>query len=140
MDMQKKVLAADIGERRVGLALSDELGMLAHPFQTLNWSGVENFITAIKQIIAAENIDKLVIGIPYTLGGGLSKKTEEIKKISDQIRDRLDIEVIEIDERLTTKMAKQALHAVGKKPSKNRNKIDQVAAVYILQSYLDRLN
>ena len=140
MDIHKRVLAADIGERRVGLAVSDELGMLAHPFQTLQWNGLENFINAIRQIIADEQIAKLVIGIPYALHGGFSKKTEEIKKISDQIKVQIDIEVIEIDERLTTKMAEQALHAVGKKPSKNRNKIDQVAAVYILQSYLDRLN
>jgi putative Holliday junction resolvase len=140
MVMQRKILAVDIGERRVGLALSDELGMLAHPFKTLQWSGLLNFITSIKQIITSENIDKLVIGIPYTLNGGLSEKTTEIKKIVDQIRNQIDVEVIEIDERLTTKMAIQALHAVGKKPSKNRNTIDQVAAVYILQSYLDRNN
>ena len=140
MVMQRKILAVDIGERRVGLALSDELGMLAHPFKTLQWSGLLNFITSIKQIITSENIDKLVIGIPYTLNGGLSEKTTEIKKIVDQIRNQIDVEVIEIDERLTTKMAMQALHAVGKKPSKNRNTIDQVAAVYILQSYLDRNN
>lgn len=138
--MQRKILAVDIGERRVGLALSDELGMLAHPFKTLQWSGLLNFITSIKHIITSENIDKLVIGIPYTLNGGLSEKTTEIKKIVDQIRNQIDVEVIEIDERLTTKMAIQALHAVGKKPSKNRNTIDQVAAVYILQSYLDRNN
>ena len=140
MVMQRKILAVDIGERRVGLALSDELGMLAHPFKTLQWSGLLNFITSIKHIITSENIDKLVIGIPYTLNGGLSEKTTEIKKIVDQIRNQIDVEVIEIDERLTTKMAIQALHAVGKKPSKNRNTIDQVAAVYILQSYLDRNN
>ncbi|MBN1408314.1 MAG: Holliday junction resolvase RuvX [Calditrichaceae bacterium] len=140
MDIQKKVLALDIGERRVGLAVSDELGMLAHPFRTLKWEGQKNFINTIKQIIEEEHIAKLVIGIPYNLNGSMSKKTEEIKKISDQIQDQLFIEVIEIDERLTTKMAKQVLHAVGKKPSKNRDKIDQVAAVYILQSYLDRLN
>lgn len=138
--MQRKILAMDIGERRVGLALSDELGMLAHPYKTIQWKGLDNFITLIKQIIAYENIDKLVIGIPYALNGGLSKKANEIKIISDHIKNQIDIEVIEIDERLTTKMAMQALHAVGKKPSKNRNTIDQVAAVYILQSYLDRNN
>jgi putative Holliday junction resolvase len=138
--MNHRILAADIGERRVGLALSDELGMLAHPFQTLEWIGLEKFINEIKQIINDKKVDKLVIGIPYTLSGGLSKKTEEIKEICNQVRNQINIDVIEIDERLTTKMAEQALHAVGKKPSKNRNKIDQVAAVYILQSYLDREN
>ena len=138
--MRQKILAADIGERRVGLAISDELGMLAHPFKTLKWNGLNSFISDIKIIIDNENIIKLIIGIPYTLKGGISKKTEEIKEIYSEVNKHINIEVIEIDERLTTKMAERALHAVGKKPSKNRNKIDQVAAVYILQSYLDRVN
>lgn len=138
--MFQKILAADIGERRVGLALSDALGMLAHPFRTLQWNGLMDFIIEINRLIIEENVSKLVIGMPYTLKGGNSKKTEEIKKICAEIRNNINIEVIEIDERLTTKMAEQALQAVGKKPSKNRDKIDQVAAVYILQSYLDRSN
>lgn len=138
--MHRKILAADIGKRRVGLALSDELGLLAHPLQTLEWSGLKNFISKINLIIRDENVDKLVIGIPYTLKGGHSQKTDEIKEICSEVKKQINIEVVEVDERLTTKMAEQALHAVGKKPSKNRNKIDQVAAVYILQSYLDRLN
>jgi putative Holliday junction resolvase len=138
--MGHKILAADIGERRIGLAISDELGMLAHPYQTLIWNGLKQFIVEIKQIITNEDIIKLVIGMPYTLKGELSEKTEEIKEICTEIRKQINIEVVEIDERLTTKMAERAFHAVGKKPSKNREKIDQIAAVFILQSYLDQTN
>ena len=138
--MMQKILAADIGERRVGLAISDALGMLAHPFCTLPWNGINKFVAEISRIIQDENINKLVIGMPYTLKGGNSKKTNEIKKICNKVRDQINIEVIEVDERFTTKMAVRTLQAVGKKPSKHRDKIDQVAAVHILQSYLDGIN
>ncbi|MEJ2054854.1 MAG: Holliday junction resolvase RuvX [Calditrichaceae bacterium] len=134
----KRILAADMGEQRVGLAISDELGMLAHPLCTIKWSGFKKFIAELQNIINENKIDKLIVGVPYTLKGGHSKKTREIKEICIRIRDNIDIELIEVDERLTTKMAEQTLQALGKKPSKNRDKIDQIAAVYILQSYLDR--
>lgn len=134
-----KVLALDIGEKRIGLANSDALGMLAHPFATLQWQGLDALIKALEKIIREERIATIVVGMPYTLKGGNSKKTEEIKKISAQLKERLKVPVFEQDERLTTKMAVDALQAVGKKPSKQRNKIDQIAAVYILQSYLDRI-
>lgn len=133
-----KVLALDIGEKRIGVANSDALRMLAHPFATLQWKGLEALINELEKIIRDEGIVTIVIGMPYTLKGGDSKKTKEIKKLADQLKERLKIPVVEQDERLTTKMASDALQAVGKKPSKQRNKIDQIAAVYILQSYLDR--
>lgn len=133
-----KVLALDIGEKRIGLAISDALGMLAHPYSTLNWRGINRLIQELQEIIHDEGIEKIIVGMPYTLKGTSSKKTEEIKKISDLLKEQLQLPVIEQDERLTTKMASDALQAVGKKPSKHRNKIDQIAAVYILQSYLDR--
>ena len=133
-----KILALDIGEKRIGLAISDALGMLAHPLTTLTWQGIARLTEALEKIILDEGIDKIVVGMPFTLKGGSSKKTEEIKKLSDQLKERLQVPVLEQDERLTTKMASDALKAVGKKPSKHRNKIDQIAAVYILQSYLDR--
>jgi len=133
-----KILALDIGEKRIGLAISDALGMLAHPLTTLAWQGIARLTEALEKIILDEGVDKIVVGMPFTLKGGSSKKTEEIKKLSDQLKERLQVPVLEQDERLTTNMASDALQAVGKTPSKHRNKIDQIAAVYILQSYLDR--
>jgi len=132
-----KILALDIGEKRVGLAISDELGIYAHPFETLFFTGIKNLIASLKEIIDSKKITEIVIGIPYTLKGTLSKKTEEILKIKKNISTEINIPIKEIDERLTTKMAEQTLQIVGKKPSKNRNIIDQIAAVHILQTYLD---
>ena len=135
----KKIIGLDMGERRIGVAISDGLGMLAHPLVTLKWEGIKKFIDDLKKIIKEYDVNKLVVGIPYTMKGTFSRKTDEIMEIVLKIRTSLEIEVIEMDERLTTKMAENALHTMGKKPSRNRNKIDQIAAVYILQTYLDKI-
>lgn len=133
-----RILALDIGEKRIGIAISDALGLFAHPHETLKWSGLDDLISYLIKTIQSKEITDLVIGIPYTLKGSKSKKTEEILKIKNDIAKSVHIPVHEIDERLTTKMASSTLHSLGKKPSKNRNIIDQIAATYILQSYLDK--
>jgi len=133
-----RILAIDIGEKRVGISVSDELGLIAHPLETLEWKGTDNLIDSLKYLIETKRITELVIGIPYTLKGSKSKKTEEVLKIKKSILENINLPIHEEDERYTTKLAEQVLRTVGKKPSKNRDIIDQVAATYILQSYLDR--
>jgi len=136
--MQNKLLGLDIGEKRVGVSISDALGMLAHPLKTIAWKNKDALILALKEIIQQEKIVSIVVGMPYTLKGGFSKKTEEISKLVIELKQGLAIPIHIQDERLTTKMAENALRSVGKKPSRERKQIDQIAAVYILQSYLDR--
>lgn len=135
----KRFLALDMGEKRIGVAVSDALGMLAHPLTTLQWRGINRLVADLEVLIQQNEIAGLVIGVPLTLKGTHSKKTLEIMEIIAKLRARLAVEIFEADERLTTKMASDALKAVGKKPSKQRHNIDQIAAVYILQSYLDRI-
>ncbi len=135
-----RILALDIGEKRIGLAISDEMGLLAHPVKTLKWENKEKLVSDLEQIIREKNIIELVIGMPYNMKGLYSKKTEEIQEIKNFLASTLKISIVEEDERLTTKMAERTLHDLGKKPSRNRDKIDQIAAMHILQSYLDRKN
>lgn len=136
--MINKTIALDIGEKRIGVAISDGLGMLAHPLSTIVWKGIKSFLQQLQEIVNEHQVKTIVVGMPYTLKGTESQKTEQVRELIVQMRDSLNIEILKQDERLTTKMAENALHAVGKKPSKQRNKIDQIAAVYILQSYIDR--
>ena len=135
--MEKKWLGVDLGEKRIGLAVSDKLGMLAHPLRTLAFTTFANLVHDLICIIKEEQIYGLVVGVPYTMKGTLSKKTEEILTITDKIKKQIPVPVELIDERLTTRMAEASLHAVGKKTGKNRNKIDQIAAVHLLQNFLD---
>lgn len=137
--MYEKILGIDLGDRRIGLALSDGLGLLAHPMVTLPWMGIEALIKELNQIIDRESVRKLVVGVPFTMKGTHSAKTEQVKNIIEELRQQLEVEIIEMDERLTTKMAEKVFQSLGKKPSKNRDKIDQLAAVFILQSYLDQI-
>jgi len=136
--MRRKI-GLDIGEKRIGVAISDALGMMAHPLTTIAWKNLPALIISLQDLIRDNDADGLIVGIPLTMKGSASKKTEEIQEISQALKKELDVPVIEIDERLTTKMAERDLHMMNKKPSKNRNMIDQIAAVYILQTYLDKI-
>jgi len=136
--MEKKYLGIDLGERRVGLAISDGLGLLAHPYRTIPWVSVSDFVQKLGQIIPEENITAVIAGVPYTMKGERSQKTIEILEIIADLRQHLDIPVIEIDERLTTRMAHDILRSAGRKPSRMRHAVDQVAAVLILQTFLDQ--
>ena len=111
--MNKKI-ALDIGQKRIGIANSDGLGMLAHPYKTLKWQGMEPLVQQLNGIIAEENIDTVIVGLPVTLKGKNSKKTIEIQEMVADLKNMLSVDVQTIDERLTTKMAEQALQAVGK--------------------------
>ncbi len=134
-------MALDIGSVRIGVSVSDGLGMLAHPLTTLKMGRRDTLpIGAIQSLIHERNVRRLIVGMPYTMKGTDSIQTEKIKEYVLELEKALSIPVETIDERLTTKMATEQLRAVGKKGSKNRNIIDQVAAVNILQLYLDRQN
>jgi putative Holliday junction resolvase len=134
----EKILSLDLGTKRIGVAVSDSLGMLAHPFDVWAWKSIEYLLEQLKTTIEQQNIKKLVIGVPWTMKGTTSKKTEEVLEIINKLEKSLDLPVIKIDERLTSKMAQDSLKIMGKKPSRNKSKIDQLAAVIILQSYLDQ--
>ncbi len=132
-----KILGLDIGAKRVGVAVSDELLFLAHPLKTIPWKGFKVFVKELQNLIDEQSIIKIVVGVPYTLDGNVSQKTEEILRLIEKLRKRLTVPIVEIDESLSTKRAHDVLHRVGKKPSKKRQTIDQIAAVFILQDYLD---
>ncbi len=132
-----KILALDIGEKRIGVAISDELLFLAHPLTTLQWNGFKTFYAELEHLINEHNISELLIGVPYTLNGNISRKTSDILNIIKKLKNRISIPIMEWDESLSTKQAHGILHRVGKKPSKQKQKIDQIAAVIILQEYLD---
>ena len=130
-------MALDMGEKRIGVAVSDGLKMLAHPLKTLKWKNEVRLLNELRGIIEQENIVTLVVGLPITMRGRYAARTEEVARIIDYLKENLTIPVKEIDERLTTVMAEKALQSVGKKASKQRDKIDQIAATYILQAFLD---
>ncbi|MEO7933162.1 MAG: Holliday junction resolvase RuvX [Chthoniobacterales bacterium] len=135
-----RILGIDHGDARIGLAISDELGMLAHPLETLN--GREKFNATsrrICEVIAEKKIERVVIGLPRNMNGTYGPAAEKIREFADKLKPALKIPIILWDERMTTQQAQRSLHDAGRTVKNSRKVIDQVAAVIILQSYLDSM-
>jgi len=130
------ILGIDFGRARIGLAISDELGLLAHPLETIPAN--KDSVKRIAAIVHDRKIDKVVIGIPRQMSGEIGIAANEALEFAEKLRARLHCPVEPWDERLTTVAANRALRDAGKKTRQTRKFVDQVAAQMILQSYLDR--
>lgn len=134
--MKPRALGIDHGEARIGLAMSDDLWMLAHPLETLQVSAGDP-VEAIARIVEREKIGPIVLGIPRNMNGTYGPAAEKTRAFAARLRERLGRDIREWDERLTTMEAQRALHASGRDVKKSRKVIDQVAAQIILQGFLD---
>jgi putative Holliday junction resolvase len=130
------VLGVDYGRARVGLAISDELRMLAHPLETI--AAGKGAIARIVDLVKQRKIDIVVVGVPKNMSGTRGAAAEEAERFVEQLRVKIDGEVVTWDERLTTVAAERALRDAGKKTRDTRGYVDQVAAQMILQGFLDR--
>jgi putative pre-16S rRNA nuclease len=130
------ILAVDFGQARIGLAISDELRLLAHPLETI--SANKNPAKRIGEIVRDRKVDKIVVGVPRNMSGETGRAADEAMKFADKLRAELNCDVVTWDERLTTVAASRALKDAGKKTRNTRQIIDQVAAQMILQGFLDR--
>ena len=130
------ILAVDFGQARIGVAISDELQMLAHPLETI--AAKQQPAARITEIVRAKNIDRVVVGIPRQMNGQIGLAATEALQFVQKLRAVLPCPVVTWDERLTTAAAHRALRDAGKKTRDTRGYVDQVAAQMILQSYLDR--
>jgi putative Holliday junction resolvase len=131
------ILGIDFGRARIGLAISDDLRLLAHPLETIQFG--EDTITRIAALVREKKIDRVVVGVPKLMSGKMGPAADEVLRFVEKLRVVLSCAVITWDERLTTVAAQRALHESGKKTRQSRGYIDQVAAQMILQGYLDRL-
>jgi len=135
-----RVLGVDLGQARTGVALSDELRMLAHPLETIENRSAEKVARRVRQIVAEKEVDCVVVGLPRHMNGSLGPAAEKAQQFVEKLRSLISCEVVTWDERLSTVAAERALRDAGKKTRETRGIRDQVAAQIILQSYLDRLN
>ena len=130
------ILGIDFGQARIGLAISDELQLLAHPLQTI--PADKSSTDKITTIVRDRKIEKVIVGVPRHMSGEVGEAAKAAIEFANQLRARLSCAVETWDERLTTVAAERALRDAGKKTHKTRHIVDQVAAQMILQSYLDR--
>ena len=133
----KRVLGVDHGQARIGLAISDELGMLAHPLETVAAKPLDAAAKRIAQLAREKDVQAVVIGLPRHMSGESGTAAAEVQAFAAKLRPLLTCTVVMWDERLTTTAAHRALRDAGKKTRATRGVIDQVAAQMILQGYLD---
>ncbi len=137
-----RILAVDYGERRIGLALSDPLRMIATPLPTLQRRrGKRPPVQAILEIVQANDVDALVVGLPLTLAGTDSDWTREVRTFGETLARRSGLHVAFVDERMTSVAAERAVRGLGlpKHERERKERVDAAAAVLILQSHLDAL-
>jgi putative holliday junction resolvase len=132
-------LGIDLGDVRIGLSVSDELGAFAYPYRTIQNS--ESAVSEIRTIVIREKIGGIVLGLPKnmdgTLGPAAAKAQEFSRRLSSEIKE---CKMVLWDERLTTVAAQRALHEAGRNTKQSRKVIDQVAAQILLQNFLDSLH
>jgi putative Holliday junction resolvase len=131
-----RILGLDFGRARIGVAISDELQMLAHPLETIPAN--EEPASRVAEIVREKQVDHVVAGIPRQMNGQIGTAATEVIEFVEKLRAILPCPVVTWDERLTTVAAHRALRDAGKKTRHTRAYVDQVAAQMILQSYLDR--
>ena len=137
LPIRRRILGVDFGRARIGIAVSDELGLLAHPVETI--PARENIAKRIDEIVREKNVERVVIGLPRHMNGSMGEAAGEVLAFAEKLRKLLPCEVVVWDERLTTIAANRALREGGQKTRNSRSFVDQVAAQMILQGYLDGL-
>ncbi len=137
-----RVMALDVGERRIGVALSDMLGITAQPLMTYNRadSNQKADIEGLCELIKKHEVEKLVVGLPKNMNNTLGFKAEEVQNFVAALVKAYPIEVVWIDERLTTVSAERTLLEADVSRKKRKKVVDMMAAVLILQTYLESQN
>ena len=132
-----RVLALDVGQRRIGIALSDPEQILATPLTTIEREGQSTDIDTVLRLANEHCVGEIIVGIPISLSGELGPQGQLVSEFTEELTDSASVPVASVDERYSSVQAERLLRASGVKPSKNRPAVDASAATVILQSYLD---
>lgn len=133
-----RVLGVDLGKRRVGLALSDPEGILATALETLDGRDRDGLVGMLRSRVRDHGVAEVVVGLPRRTDGTLGPEALAARDFADRLARTLDIPVHMEDERLTTMQAHRSMREAGAKGRERREAVDRVAAVLILQAFLDR--
>jgi putative Holliday junction resolvase len=134
-----RILALDVGERRIGVALSDLSRTLATPYITIHATPVTVFFKKLSQIIAREDVVQIVVGLPISLNGQEGPQAQRIRTFIDLLGTHVTIPIATCDERYTSAEAERIMIEAGLRPEQRKARIDEVAASIILQDYLTTL-
>ncbi len=133
-----KILALDLGEKRIGLAISDETHTVARGLAVYTRRSWQSDLEYLKGVVQSEGVELIVVGLPVNMNGSPGPKAEETLQFQSQLREALKLPVELFDERLTTVEAERVLLEADLSRRKRKGIRDQLAAVLILQGFLDR--
>ena len=132
-----RILALDYGDKKIGVAISDPMQIIAKPFKTLDNTTNKDVLIELNQIIREYDVEKVVVGLPITLKNKYSIQTEKVNDFIEFLKNNISVSVNSYDERLSSKIAIQSLIEQGIKTGHNKKEIDKTAAAIFLQNYLD---
>ncbi|MEK7280721.1 MAG: Holliday junction resolvase RuvX [Nitrospirota bacterium] len=131
-----RILALDIGKKRIGVSISDGLGIAAHGLATIENSGTESIIKKVVSIVEEEGVSEIVLGLPKNMDGSIGKMAQYVISFKDNLMGHLNIPITLWDERLTSHYAENLLIEADVSRRKRKEKIDKLSAIIILQDYM----
>ena len=134
-----RIMALDVGSRTIGIACSDALLMTAQGIEPIRRTSLENDFNRLRELISEYEVHELVVGMPKNMNGTKGERAEKTEEFVEKMKAVIDLPVTFWDERLSTVMAERQLIAADVSRKKRKGVIDKMAAVVILQGYLDRL-
>ena len=134
-----RIISLDVGSRTIGIACSDALLMTAQGIETIRRTSLEKDFNRLQELIAEYEVHELVVGMPKNMNGTKGERAEKTEEFVEKMKEVIDLPVTYWDERLSTVMAERQLIAADVSRKKRKSVIDKMAAVVILQGYLDRL-
>ena len=134
-----RIMSLDVGSRTIGIACSDALLMTAQGIETIRRTSLEKDFNRLQELIAEYEVHELVVGMPKNMNGTKGERAEKTEEFVEKMKEDIDLPVSYWDERLSTVMAERQLIAADVSRKKRKSVIDKMAAVVILQGYLDRL-
>ena len=135
-----RILALDPGDVRVGVAVSDELQIIATPLEFIAAEPWADFLLRFKQLLAEKEVGQIVVGMPRNMDGSYGPAAEKSRQLVKALQAETSLPIRTWDERLTTKQASRMMSQAGRKAKDQKGRIDQTAAAVLLQSYLDTLS
>lgn len=139
VDAEKKprILALDVGNRRIGLAVTDELGLTALGLRTLERTSLRHDLEVLGKIARKHGAQAIVVGRPLHMSGDASAQARKVEAFAEKLREKLKLPLHFVDERLTSWQAHEMLDDRGVKSTERKGKVDEIAAVLILEAYLE---
>lgn len=132
-----RILGVDFGDRRIGLAISDPMEIIASPYSIIDRKENPNYILEIDKIVLEHNVSKIVVGFPLTMKGTESQQTLKVRDFIAELKSKIDLPIEMIDERMSSITAQKILIEQGIKTGHNKGEIDKTAAAVMLQEYLE---